>query len=97
MYIEYMHVMLTKQCYDWSGQTEGYDHCEYDEMPGILDPIEEIILRSLRWRRGGKEGGRGEEEGGERVSDGEREEVGRERGREGGNERGNEGEKERRR
>lgn len=39
---------LTKWHDDWGGEAESHDHVEYDENPGILNSIPEVILTSLR-------------------------------------------------
>ena len=38
---------LTKWCYNGRGQTEGHYKIEYDQIPGVAEPIEEVKLCRL--------------------------------------------------
>ena len=47
---ENMYVLLllfTKGSDDRCGEAVCDDHCEYDQMPGILDPIQKVPVSSL--------------------------------------------------
>ena len=38
---------LTEGCYNGCGQTEGHYKIEYDQIPGIAEPVEEVKLCRL--------------------------------------------------